>query len=349
MRPRNEGRTRRRAGRAVALPSARMKALRCHSVGSLEGVSLDEVDRPAPGASETLVRVVAAGVNPIDAKIVTTGYAGLTLPRTLGIDFAGTVEAGGSFAPGTRVFGSSAGGGIARDGTFAEFAAVDSSVLVALPGGIAFEAAAALGVICLTAHMAVIDAPSTRAEDTVLVHGAGGGVGAMCVQLASRVIGARTIAVVSGEDGAARARALGAHETIDRKRADVPEAVRALTHGRGADVIVDTVGGAVFESSVGLLAPFGRLVSLGLSAGEHRRVQLDLVEFYRANRRIVGVGSGAITGAARGSMLAHFVRWIAENKIRVPVPDVMPLARGVDALARMLAPEGARGKVVLSV
>ncbi|MEI8257181.1 MAG: hypothetical protein WCJ30_16025, partial [Deltaproteobacteria bacterium] len=90
-------------------------------------------------------------------------------------------------------------------------------------------------------------------------------------------------------------------------------------------------------------------VSLGLSAGQHRRVQFDLVEFYRANCRIVGVGSGAITGAARATMLAQFAGWIAGSKLVAPTPDAVPLARGVDALARMLAPEGARGKVVLSV
>jgi NADPH:quinone reductase-like Zn-dependent oxidoreductase len=324
-----------------------MKALRYHAVGSLDQVRIDEVERPACAPGETLVNVAAAGVNPIDAKIPTTGFAGQSVPRTLGIDFAGTVVASDRFAIGTRVFGSGQGFGVKHDGAFADFVCVPSDGLVELDESIAFEDAAALGVVFLTAHECLVGGGAAREGETVVVHGAGGGLGQACVQIAAKVVRARTIAVVSSDAGDTLARALGAVETIDRKKVDVPEAIRALTDGRGADVIVDVVGGAVFEASVVLLAPYGRLVAVGLSAGAERRVQFDLVEFYRANRRIVGVTSSSFGMAERAHRLREIAGWIRDGKIAPPVVEIVPFERARDALARTMAPEGAHGKLVL--
>jgi NADPH:quinone reductase-like Zn-dependent oxidoreductase len=327
-----------------------MKALRYHAVGSLDHVRFDEIEPPACGPDETLVKVAAAGVNPIDAKIPTSGMAGQSTPRTLGIDFAGTVVGSDRFAKGMRVFGSGNGFGVRRDGSFAEFVCVQSDGLVELDDSISFETAASLGVVFLTAHECILgSAAATRSGETVVVHGAGGGLGQACVQIASKIAAARTIAVVSSADGDALARSLGAAETIDRKRVDVPEAIRSLTEGRGADVIVDLVGGAVFEASVVLLAPHGRLVAVGLSAGAERRVQFDLVEFYRANRRIIGVTSSSFAMDERARRLREVASWLRDGKIVAPVIEVVPFDRARDALARTMAPEGVHGKLVLKL
>ena len=324
-----------------------MKALRYHAVGSLDALRFDDVAVPTPDAGETLVKVEAAAVNPIDAKIVTAGMGGQTMPRTLGVDFAGTVVGGDRFAPGTRVFGSGQGFGVGCDGAFAEFVATDADGVVAMDDALSFEAAAALGVVFLTGYQCIVDAGTVRQGETVVVHGAGGALGQACIQLAAHVAGARTIAVVSSDDGAAQALALGASDTVDRKREDVSEAVLRLTGRRGADVIVDVVGGAVFEASVVLLAPHGRLVSVGLSAGSSRRVQFDLVEFYRANRKIIGVTSATLPPIERARRLTRIAAWIRDGKIAPPAYEVFPFDQARDALARTMAAEGAHGKFVL--
>ena len=326
-----------------------MKALRYDAVRSSGPVALEDIAMPVARDGEALVKVVAAGVNPVDAKIAAGSFHGPAAARTLGIDFAGTVTASSRWSAGSRVLGSLAGAGLARDGAFAEYVTVEDDALVEMPPALGFDAAATIGVIGLTAHMAVIGAPASKRDETIVIHGAGGGVGSACIQIAARVVGARTIAVVSGDEGAVRARSIGAQQTIDRRGADVSKAVLALTSNRGADVIIDVVGGAVFESSVTLLAPFGRLVAVGLSAGANRRVAFDLVEFYRTNRRILGVTSSTLTGVARAALLRDIVAWIADGTFTPPEPEIMPLARGVEALARMMAPDGVHGKVVLRV
>jgi NADPH2:quinone reductase len=245
------------------------------------------------------------------------------------------------------VFGSGQGFGIARDGAYAEFVVAPAACVVPRPANLPVERAAGLGVVFLTAWMAVMEAGAAREGEVVLVHGAGGGVGQALVQLAARVARARVLAVVSSDEGAARARALGAHETIDRTRTDVQAEVQRLTKWRGADVVCDVVGGAVFEASLGMLAPYGRLVTIGVSTGARGRVELDLASFYRGNRHIVGVNSSALGPEARGRILGEIAQRIARRELEAPEVATLPLAQAAEAHQRVLAPEGAHGKLVL--
>jgi NADPH2:quinone reductase len=324
-----------------------MRAIRYHAFGGPEQLRLDEVEVPVPGAGEVLVRVAVAGVNPVDAKIVAGQFPTAHPPRTLGVDFAGTVEAGEGFAPGTAVLGSGPGFGIAHDGAYAEFVVAPRACLTARPDVLPAERAAGLGVVYLTAWMAVFEGAATRPGETVLVHGAGGGVGRALVQLAANVAGAKVLAVVSSDASAARARALGAEHTIDRTREPVAAAVARLTSGRGVDVVYDVVGGAVFEASLGMLAPYGRLVSIGVSAGTRGQVSFELAAFYRRNLRIVGVTSSTLEPAARGRILSEIAARIARGQFQAPEVETLPLERAADAHRRLLAPEGAHGKLVL--
>jgi NADPH2:quinone reductase len=331
-----------------------MRAVRFREFGGADMAVIEEVERPAPGQGEVLVRVRAAGLNPVDAKILAGGFAGVTPPRTLGVDFAGEVE-----GTGERVFGSGPGFGARVDGAFATFVVAPRAALVPIPAGISFEQAAALGVVCLTADLCM-ERGAPRAGETMLVFGASGGVGALCVQL-GRAAGAHVVAVVSSAEGAVRARALGASETLDRTRDDLAGRIGALGGGRGPDVVVDVVGGRFFELAASLLAPGGRLLSVGVTGGERARVELDLPPFYRKGAAILGVNTSPMGAAERGERLARMAARFATPGAAegAPVPtsggwslsppevETMELARAPEALARVAAYRTGGKKLVL--
>ncbi len=229
-----------------------MHAVRFHEYGPASRLTLDSVDRPEPGDGEVLVRVRAAGVNPIDWKF-RAGYLQqfmpLDLPSTLGIDLAGIVERVGAnvggFAAGDAVFGRGSG-------TYAEFALAPSGSLAVKPDRISFEEAATLGVGGVTAWSGLFDTARLEAGQRLLVHGAAGGVGSLVVQL-GRWKGAYVIATTS-HGNAEYVRSLGADEVIDYEATRFEDAVG------GVDVVFDTVGGEVTERSWGVLRPDGILV-----------------------------------------------------------------------------------------
>jgi NADPH2:quinone reductase len=226
---------------------------------------------------------------------------------------------------------------------------VPAEGVVTLPDSLSFEVGASLGVVYVTAWMAVFDTANLGESDTAVVHGASGGVGEAIVQLASRLAHARVIAVVSSDDGAERARRLGASVTIDRTKEPVFDAIARHAAPHGPSVIFDVVGGEVFEQSVKALAPLGRVVTIGVSSSARNDVKLDLADFYRSNRRILGVGSTQVSSAARAKILARVVEHIARGEISAPPIVTLPLADAPDALRRTLEPHGVHGKIVLTV
>ena len=326
-----------------------IRAIRYHAFGGPEQLRLDMIEMPQPAPGEVLVRVQVAGVNPVDAKIVAGQFPAAQPPRVPGIDFAGIVEAGEGFEVGTAVFGSGPGFGVVRDGSYADYVTAPALCVVRRPDNLEPAAGAALGVVFITAWLAAMDAAATRAGEIVLVHGAGGGVGQALVQLAARSAHARVIAVVSSSEAAARAAAQGAEIVIDRSREEIPAAVARATEGRGADVIIDVVGGAVFEMSLTLLAPGGRLIAVGVSAGQPGRVGFDLAAFYRGNKRIIGVNSAVVAGEARRRILGELAARLATGEIAPPDVTRLPLEQAADAHRRVLEAEGAHGKIVLEV
>lgn len=229
-----------------------MAAVRFHEYGPPEVLRLESVERPQPGAGEVLVRVRAAGVNPIDWKI-RAGYLQqfmpLDLPHILGIDVAGVVEEVGAdvddLAAGDEVFGRGAG-------TYAELAVAPAVSLAHKPAGVAFEDAATLGVGGITSWVGLFDVAKLEPGQRVLVQGGAGGVGSLAVQLA-RWKGAHVIAT-AGAANADHVRALGADEVIDYTATSFEDAVSAV------DVVFDTVGGEVTERSWAVLASGGMLV-----------------------------------------------------------------------------------------
>jgi NADPH:quinone reductase-like Zn-dependent oxidoreductase len=245
-----------------------MKALLLESFGT--PFRLAEIERPMPAAGQVLVRVKASAINPLDTKIRIGGaaHANHPLPAILGVDMAGTVEAVGSgvshLRPGDDVYGMTGGVG-GNQGSLAEYAAVDASLLARKPGNISMRDAAALPLAFVTAWEGLVDRAKVSADQTVLVIGAAGGVGHVVVQIA-RARGAKVFAVDHGRRAEYLA-SLGA-TAIDRDKEDVEAYVDRLTAGQGFDIVYDTIGGVGLDMAFKAVRRFGHVVSC-LGWGAH--------------------------------------------------------------------------------
>ncbi|MBO0847118.1 MAG: NADPH:quinone oxidoreductase family protein [Nocardioides sp.] len=254
-------------------------------------VRVVDVPEPEPGPGEVLIEVHAVGVSFPDL-LLSQGLYQLRPepPFTLGVDIAGTVVSTGGaegLAPGARV------AGVVPYGGAGERAVVPAGAVFPLPDGVSYDEGAALPMNYLTALFALQERGEVRAGETVLVHGAAGGVGTATLQVA-KGLGARTIAVVSTEEKAAFARAAGADETV---RLDgFKDTVGSLTAGRGVDVVVDVVGGDVFTDSLRCLSEQGRLLVVGFAAGQGiPEVRVNRLLLGNIDVRGVGWGAFAMT------------------------------------------------------
>ncbi|MGL5816444.1 MAG: NADPH:quinone oxidoreductase family protein [Phycicoccus sp.] len=262
--------------------------MRAAQVTRLDGPeAIEVVDRPDPDDdSQVIVDVAAAGVSFPDVLLTHGRYQERPeLPFVPGSEVAGTVRsapAGSGLETGQRVAAMPMTGG------FASAVAVDPAQVFPLPDRTTFEQGAALPLNYLTGHFALRERAHLEPGETVLVHGAGGGVGTAAVQLAA-AWGARVVGVVSGEAKADAARRAGAHEVVlaDGFR----EEVDRLTDGRGVDVVVDPVGGDRFTDSLRSLAPGGRLLVIGFTGGAIPEVKVN--RLLLANLSVLGVGWGA--------------------------------------------------------
>ncbi len=246
-----------------------MRAVWVREHGAPETARIEQVPAPEIGDDQVLIEVKAIGVNYPDFLVIGGTYQSLPpRPFSPGKDAAGIVRAVGRNAshckPGDRVAVH------LEYGAYAEQVAAKDAVCHVIPDAMSFEEAAAMGLVYQTAHFALVERGLYRRGETVLVNGAAGGVGLAAVQIA-KGLGAKVLAGVNNAEHAALARENGADHVIDLARPDLRESlreqVRAVTGGRGADVILDPLGGAVFEASVRALAWRGRMVVIGFAAG----------------------------------------------------------------------------------
>lgn len=251
-------------------------------------VVVRDVPEPTPGPDDVLVEVHRVGISFPDLLLSKGEYQlKPEVPFTLGVDFAGTVVSGGPFEPGQRVAGVNGYGGAA------ELVVNPAQFTFALPDHVTFDEGAALPMNYLTAQFALAERGGLRAGETVLVHGAAGGVGTASIQVA-KGYGARTIAVVSTEEKAEVARAAGADAAVLLE--GFKDAVLQLTDGRGVDVVVDVVGGSAFTDSLRCLAPQGRLLVVGFAAGQGiPEVRVNRLLLNNVDVRGVGWGTYAMT------------------------------------------------------
>lgn len=239
-----------------------MKAWRCAKAGGTEDLALVDVPDPVPGKDEVLVRLAAGALNFSDLLMVSGTYQVRPTPPFIpGQEIAGVVaEDAGPFRKGERIASKVLWGG------FAEVVAVRQDMAIRLPAQVSFSEGASLPVVWPTAWIALHDRARVRPGETVLVHAGAGGVGAAAVQLACAA-GARVVATAGGADKVALCRDLGAEAAYDYRAGPWLEAFLAHTGGRGADVIVDPVGGEVADLSMKALARNGRFLIVGFSSG----------------------------------------------------------------------------------
>lgn len=243
-----------------------MKAMVMTANGGPEVLQLQDLPTPAiRRPEEVLVRIKAAGINPVDTKLRTRGtFYPDRSPAILGCDGAGVVEAVGeevkNLAVGDEVYYCLGGIG-GPEGNYAEYTVVDHRFVARKPKSLSFAEAAVAPLILITAWEALHDRARLQPEQTVLIHGGAGGVGHVAVQLA-RHAGARVCTTISSDEKAEFARSLGAEHVINYRDTDFVEAVLEWTGGKGVDAAFDTVGGEVFEKTCGAVAIYGDLVTI---------------------------------------------------------------------------------------
>lgn len=322
-----------------------------------------ELPDPLPKPREVRVRVKACALNHLDL-FVREGWPKLKLdfPHVLGSDVAGIVESAGSdageVAVGAPVLvnpGLSCGAcreclsgrdnrcraysilGENRRGGYAELVCVPAANLVPLPRNLSFEEAACLPLVFLTAWEMLMRRASLAPGETVLVHGAGSGVGSAALQIA-KLSGARVIVTAGSKEKLAKAKALGADEVIDYERQDFLAEVKCLTERRGVDVVVEHTGAKTFGKSVAALAVGGRLVTCGATTGFEAQIDLRVLFW----RRISLLGS---TMGSKGDLFT-IARLVEAGKLKPVLDRVLPLSEAPQA-HRLLAERAQFGKIVL--
>jgi NADPH:quinone reductase-like Zn-dependent oxidoreductase len=314
-----------------------MKALRFNQFGTPSVLHIEEVARPEPGGSEALVQVQAAAINPSDVKNV-AGRFSATLPRTPGRDFSGVVVAGPRYE-GKQVWSSAPGLGVTRDGVHAEYAVVPAECLSLLPANLTAQQAAAIGVPFITAWVTLNRAAKLQAGETILIVGAAGAVGQAATQLAS-LQKARVLAAALSSDPLS-----GAEAVISTAKEDLRERVLALTGGRGVDVVLDAVGGPMFEPALRSLGVGGRQVAI-TSSGD-QRVSFDLVDFFHHELHLIGVDSMKLTPREVGEIADELRQGFESGALRTPPLEAVPFNQAVSAYEAVARGQG-RAKYVLT-
>jgi NADPH2:quinone reductase len=320
-----------------------MRALRFEKTGSLDELSIRDIPVPAPAAGEVLVRVKAAAINPSDIKNVQGKMHGTTVPRTPGRDFSGIVQEGPKELAGKSVFGSGGDLGLGRDGSHAEFLTIPACAVLPLPRNASFEQGAGIGVAYMTAWAALVNSAGIRKGETVLITGTTGNVGSIAARIAHR-LGARVFGTVRSAADLAKADGLPVEAWINLQTTELAGGARALTAGRGVDVVFDLVGGDMFEKCLQSLAWRGRQVAI--ASNSEPRVNFNLVDFYHNESRLIGVDSLKLKFEETADILRLLTPLIESGELPLPKVDAYPLERAPE-LYRAVASSAVKGKPVL--
>jgi NADPH2:quinone reductase len=318
-----------------------MKAIRVHEFGGPEVMKLEDVPDPKPGPGQVVVRVHAAGVNPVDTYIRSGAYARKpSLPYTPGSDGAGVVEAAGEgvkrVKPGDRVYLSGAVSGV-----YAQRALCLESQVHPLPQKISFAQGAGVWVPYATAYRALFQLAEAKPPDVVLVHGASGGVGTAAVQLA-RAAGVTVIGTAGSDKGKELVGKEGAHHVLDHHAPDFADQLMSVTGGRGADVILEMLANRNLGKDLQFVAAGGKVIIVGSrgpvevnprDAMMREATVKGLMLFNATERELAGIHAALFAGMENGTL-------------RPVVGQEMPLADATRAHQAVLAP-GAYGKIVL--
>ncbi|MDO7837317.1 NADPH:quinone oxidoreductase family protein [Sphingobium sp. HBC34] len=327
------------------MTDATMQAVRYHQRGGPEVLVLETIPRPVPAPHEVLVRVEAAGVN--FADVAQRGYGHypvqFPLPAIAGSEFIGTIEATGKnarVAVGQRVLGAWPGAG------YAEYVALPSAAVFPVASDIAASDALAIFIQGLTAHFALAQLGALQPGDTVLIHGAAGGVGSMLVQLARALGAGSIIALASSAENRGRARGYGADVVIDGTRDDWATQARSAAE-KGVDLVLDRSGGRAMLQSMELLSPLGRCVVYGMAEEQHRDIPIEpLVAKGQSVHGLFLALHMQLQPQRVGEALEQLVALLRSGQLKPDLGGSFPLSQAADA-HRLLESRQSFGKLIL--
>ncbi len=322
-----------------------MHAWLCENPVGVDALTWKELPTPQPKANEVLIEIKAASLNFPDLLIVQNKYQMKPpLPFVPGSEYAGIVQ-----AVGTEVKHLKVGQPVAclsGTGGFGTHTLAPAALCMPLPAGFPFVDAAAFIMIYATSHHALVDRAQLKAGETVLVLGAAGGVGTAAIQIA-KACGARVIAAASSDEKCELCKSIGADATINYSTENMREAIKALTDGKGPDVIYDPVGGEYAEPAFRSIAWRGRYLVVGFAAGPIPALPFNLALLKGAS--IVGVFWGDFAKRepkANAAMMMELAQWYAQGKVKPVIDSTMPMADLKAAFTHM-GSRGVKGKLVM--
>jgi NADPH:quinone reductase len=319
-----------------------MKAIRVHKFGGPEVMQLEDAPTPKPAPGQVLVKVHAAGVNPADTYARTGNYAILPqLPYTPGTDGAGVVESIGEgvskVKPGDRVY-------LAKNvtGSYAEYALALESQVYRLPDKISFAQGAGVFIPYGTAYHALHHQAQAKGGETVLIHGASGGVGIAAIQIA-RAMGCTVFGTAGTPKGLSLIEREGAHLSFEHSKPDYKDQILKATAGKGVDVILEMLANVNLGADLKLLAPYGRVIVIG-SRGDVTITPRDLMS-RRASVRAFTLW--AVTETESADLHAAIYAGLDNGTLRPVVGSELPLKDAARSHIDVMKPSGAHGKIVL--
>ncbi|MGO9112733.1 MAG: NADPH:quinone reductase [Thermoguttaceae bacterium] len=326
-----------------------MKAAYIEKTGSIDQITYGDLPKPKVAGNQVLVQVKAVSVNPIDTYI-RAGTVSMELPKPfiLGCDLAGVVESVGPevkrLKAGNRVWGSNQGL-LGRQGTFAQFAAVEEQWLYPMPDEVSFEDAAAVALVGITAHLGLFRDAQLKMGEKVFVHGGSGGVASCVVQMA-RAVGARVITTAGNDDKLQICRKLGANVAVNYRTGNVED---AITRFGEVDVWWENIREPNFERAMAHLALRGRIIVM---AGRDAKPAFPVGPFYTRDARVYGFAMFNAPAEEQRKAAAEINRWLARGKLRPQIDRVMKLSETADAHKLQEAGSSLRksslaGKIVL--
>lgn len=324
-----------------------MRAVLCKKWGGPDDLSLETIEAKSPGPGEVRIAIRAAGLNFADTLMIAGKYQERPdFPFSPGLEAAGEVVECGEgiegLAIGERVMA------VLGHGGFASEAVVAAERVYKIPDDMPFEEAAGFPVAYGTSHMALRHRARLEAGETLVVHGASGGVGLTAVEIGA-VLGAEIIACASSPEKLALAEKYGASHLIDYSKEDIRERVLEITGKRGANVIYDPVGGDAFDASMRCIAWEGRLLVVGFASGRIPKAPANYILL--KNCSLVGVIWGAYLGrdpAVVRSAMEELLGWYGQGKLKPHISATFPLAEAAEAMKSMMARKST-GKIVLTM
>lgn len=320
-----------------------MKAIIVREFGAAEVMKLEETPAPTPNENQILVRIKAAGVNPVDTYIRSGVYAQKPdLPYTPGKDGAGIVEKTGAnvtkFKPGDRVLTADAG-----SGTYAEFAVFSERQLIKLPENISFEQGAGVFVPYATAYRALFEKAKAKKGETVLIHGASGGVGIAAIQWAKNA-GLTVIGTASSDEGRALIKEQGADFVVDHGDENYLNEILAITNGKGVEIILEMLANVNLQKDFDVLARFGRISIIG----NRGSLEFNPRAIMSKDASVFGLSLFNATEAQMNEIHKAIFEGLREGFLKPIVGKTFPLEKAVEA-HRSVIEEKAFGKIVLTV